>query len=121
MNIISENQFNVLQDIISKTDAKFNERLEQINNTNSMKEIADICRLQIDGELLNYIKSNFKNIKLTESFMGVRFEYIYSKKPKFLYNGSDPRTKDRLSFSQSSFVTPFVLAGTLAISIYFSI
>ena len=96
MNIISENQFNVLQDIISKTDAKFNERLEQINNTNSMKEIAEICRLQIDGELLNYIKSNFKNIKLTESFMGVRFEYIYSKKPKFLYNGSDPRTKDRL-------------------------
>ena len=61
MNIISENQFNVLQDIISKTDAKFNERLEQINNTNSMKEIAEICRLQIDGELLNYIKSNFKD------------------------------------------------------------
>ena len=52
MNIISENQFNVLQDIISKTDAKFNERLEQINNTNSMKEIADICRFYLKKKRL---------------------------------------------------------------------
>lgn len=96
MNIIQESQLNVLRDISCKTFDKFQERKEQINKTNSIKEIAEICRLQIDGELLNYIKDTFTYIKLTESFMGVRFEYIYSKKPKFLYNGSDPRTKERL-------------------------
>ena len=104
MIFIAEKTKTQLEELFKHTNDLYIERFHQLYEEDGQtpkkltkNEIKDICLLQVDGELKNFIRKEISPLlPMKYSYCGIRYEYVYLTKPGQRLNASDPQTANHI-------------------------